>query len=208
MDFSTIKNIIFDLGDVIINIDPTKTYAAFAKLTDQPLDQTLVRFNELQVFQRYERGEFSDAEFIQFLRDELGLTQPDEVIIEAWNQILLDIPKERIETIQRLEGKYRLFLLSNTSNIHILETCNILRDATGVSRLHDLFEITFLSYEMKLSKPDYAIYNEVLRQADIKPEETLFLDDNADNIKAAKEIGIQTIHVLKPTSIVNYLANA
>ena len=67
VDFSRIKNIIFDLGDVIINIDPTKTYAAFARLTDQPLDQTLERFNELQVFQRYERGEFTDTEFIQFL---------------------------------------------------------------------------------------------------------------------------------------------
>lgn len=208
VDFSKIKNIIFDLGDVIINIDPTKTYAAFARLTDQPLDQTLERFNELQVFQRYERGEFTDTEFIQFLRDELALTQSDEVIIEAWNQILLDIPKERIEIIQSLKGKYRLFLLSNTSNIHILETCNILRETTGVKRLHDLFEITFLSYEMKLSKPDHAIYHEVLRQAEIEPHETLFLDDNADNIRAAGEVGIQTIHVIKPTSIVNYLADA
>jgi epoxide hydrolase-like predicted phosphatase len=129
----------------------------------------------------------------------------DEAIDTAWNSLLLDLPPERVELLRRLATRYRLFLLSNTSSIHITQVNKILEASTGVGQLEDLFETVFLSYEMGLMKPDIRIYQQVLDKAGLKAEETLFLDDNADNIRSAAQLGIETIHVQKPVTILEYL---
>ena len=118
---------------------------------------------------------------------------------------MLDLPPERVELLQKLAVNYRLFLLSNTSSIHITQVNKILEASTGVEKLEDLFETVFLSYEMGLMKPDPRIYQKVLEQAGLKAEETLFLDDNLANIEAASRLGIDTIHVQKPVTILEYL---
>ncbi|TAG69800.1 MAG: hypothetical protein EAZ26_06650 [Runella slithyformis] len=92
-------------------------------------------------------------------------------------------------------------------NLHIAEVNQIMNRTSGIEKLHDLFEITFLSYEMGLMKPDPAIYLRVLEEGGMLASETLFLDDNADNIKSAQSLGIQTIQVQKPTTILEYLAD-
>ncbi len=208
MDFKNIKNIIFDLGDVIINIDPSKTYQAFADLMGKSLEDTKAQFDDLQVFERYESGDFSNASFITFLKENLNLDSGDDKIIKAWNEILLDIPAHRVETIKRLEGKYRLFLLSNTSDLHIIETNRRLKAVSGIEKLDDLFEIAFYSYKLEIRKPDPEIYLRVMKQGNMKPEETLFLDDNSDNVRSASALGIHTIQVKKDSSITEYLKDA
>jgi len=203
----TIKNIIFDLGDVIINIDVPKASHSFATLSQKPLEevQKLIQHNE--VFKKFETGQLSAPDFRNYIRS--VFEQPnwtDAEIDTAWNSLLLDIPSQRIAKIQELAQKgYRLFLLSNTSSIHVEEVNRILHRTTGIPQLNDLFETLFLSYEMGVMKPHHAIYHGVLESAGIIAKESLFLDDNADNIRAANEVGIQTILVQKPTSIVDYL---
>jgi putative hydrolase of the HAD superfamily len=159
------------------------------------------------VFRKFETGHLSADEFRDYIRTIFRRSDwTDAMIDEAWNTLLLDIPRERIAKIQSLAQKgYRLFLLSNTSPIHVEATNEILRAATGVPRLNDLFEKLYLSYEMGLMKPDAAIYETLLADAGIVAQETLFLDDNAHNIASANTCGIQTIHVQKPTSMVTYL---
>lgn len=203
----TIKNIIFDLGDVIINIDVPLAARSFAELTNRSLEEVQELIHQNEVFKKFETGHLSAVDFRAYIRE--LLQQPewsDEAIDTAWNSLLLDIPAERIEKLQELAQKgYRLFLLSNTSSIHIEEVNKILHRTTGVKQLNDLFEKLFLSYDMGIMKPHPDIYHGVLTQAGLLAHETLFLDDNADNIRAAAEVGIHTIHVQKPTSILDYL---
>jgi epoxide hydrolase-like predicted phosphatase len=206
---TTIKNIIFDLGDVIINIDVPFAARSFAELSNRSLEEVQELIHQNEVFKKFETGHLSAADFRAYIRE--LLQQPewsDEAIDTAWNSLLLDIPAERIQKLQELAQKgYRLFLLSNTSSIHIDEVNKILHRTTGVKQLNDLFEKLFLSYDMGIMKPHPDIYHGVLAQAGLLAHETLFLDDNADNIRAAAEVGIHTIHVQKPTSIIDYLSD-
>lgn len=204
---TTIKNIIFDLGDVIINIDVPLATRSFAELSNKSLEDVQALIHQNEVFKKFETGHLSASDFRAYIRE--LLQQPewsDEVIDKAWNSLLLDIPPQRIEKIQELAQKgYRLFLLSNTSSIHIEEVNKILNRTTGIKQLDDLFEKLFFSYNMGIMKPHPDIYHGVLAEAGLLAHESLFLDDNADNIHAAAEVGIHTIHVQKPTSIIDYL---
>jgi glucose-1-phosphatase len=202
-----IKNIIFDLGDVILNIDVPRAAINFAKLSGKTPAEVATLFQEKQVFRQFETGLLTSEQFRNYLRELLQQpNMPDVVLDMAWNSLLLDAPIERIELLKDLAQRYRIFLLSNTSAIHIAEVNQILQRTAGVQKLNDLFEITFLSYEMGLMKPDPSIYRRVLEEGGMLAAETLFLDDNADNIKSAQSVGIEAIQVKKPTTILEYLA--
>lgn len=201
-----IRNIVFDLGDVILNIDVSIASKSFADLSGREQSEILSIFKESEVFRHFETGLMDEPTFRNYVREILNFPDlSDEAIDTAWNSLLLDLPPERVELLKTLAKKYRLFLLSNTSSIHITQVNKILKASTGVEKLEDLFEIVFLSYEMGLMKPDTRIYQEVLDRAGLKAEETLFLDDNADNIRSASQLGIETIHVQKPVTILEYL---
>lgn len=208
MNFSSIKNIIFDLGGVIINIDFQYTFEAFAKLGNTDVLKTLKKFEELQVFKKYEMGDLSDKELRDLLRKEFNNSVSDEEIDKAWNALLMDIPRSRIDLLQSLKNNYRTFLLSNTNNIHIQEVNSILHKSTGVKNLSDLFEKIYYSYEIKMSKPGVEIYQHVLKEQGLKAEETLFVDDNKDNIEGAKAAGLKVLHVRAPQTIIELFENA
>lgn len=202
-----IENIIFDLGDVFINIDPDLTYQAFATLAGLPKETLEKRFDELEVFDRYEKGMLNEAEFITFLIRELNLKVGYETIYQAWNEILLDIPLKRVKLLHKLKEKgYNLYFLSNTSEIHIKEVNAILYRTSGMKDLKDLVIKPYYSYELGMRKPDKRIYEYVLQDAQLTPQKTLFLDDNEDNIKAASTLGIHTILVEKKSDITVYLS--
>ena len=206
MKNSKIKNIIFDLGDVILNIDVPVASKSFAELSGREQAEILELFSQNALFRQFETGELDEAGFRNYVRKILDFSDlSDEAIDTAWNSLLLDLPPERVELLQKLAKNYRLFLLSNTSSIHITQVNKILEASTGVEKLEDLFETVFLSYEMGLMKPDPKIYQKVLEQAGLEAEETLFLDDNLANIEAASKLGIDTIHVRKPVTILEYL---
>ena len=195
MNFNTIKNIIFDLGNVIINIDFDLTYQAFAKITNKNLEEVYNSFDKLDLWDKYEKGQLSNQEFINTLREALEITVDDKEIIAAWNALLLDIPQKRIDRILALKKKYRIFILSNTSDLHILDVNRILKETRGIENLRHLVEKLYYSYEMGMRKPSDEIYLSVLKDSNLAAEETLFLDDNFDNVIGARKIGIHAIHV-------------
>ncbi len=201
-----IRNIIFDLGDVILNIDVPVASKSFAELSGREQSEILTIFKESEIFRQFETGLMDEPTFRNYVREILNFPDlSDEAIDTAWNSLLLDLPPERVELLKKLATRYRVFLLSNTSSIHITQVNKILKASTGIEKLDDLFETVFLSYEMGIMKPDTRIYQEVLDKAGIKADETIFLDDNADNIRSAAQLGIETIHVQKPVTILEYL---
>lgn len=201
------KAVIFDFGNVIINIEFQRIYQTFAKFTSKSPAYIEKKITEDQIFRRYESGQFTDEEFREVIRQTLGFPLSDHEVDTAWNAILLDIPSDRIDLIHNIRQKYPVYLLSNTNNIHITASNNYLKKAHGINNLDLLFDKLYLSYEMGLWKPDAEIYREVLRANRLQPNEVIFFDDNHHNIESAKAIGMQTILVEPPTSIVEYCKN-
>ncbi len=208
MNNSSTKNIIFDLGAVIINISVPKTVQAFALLLDRDHLWVEQQLRMASIFRRYETGEWNDEQFRDNVRQVLGVPFTDDQIDTAWNALLLDIPPARVELLQWLKPRFRTFVLSNTSAIHIREVNHILQRDTGVHSLDSLFEKVYLSYEMGKMKPSPEIYQQVLDESGLKAGETLFLDDNLDNVGAAQQLGIQTVHISESVTILDYFAHA
>lgn len=204
-------NIIFDLGDVIIPIDLRAPLRNFATLANQSEEAMEALWKKHGIWQQYETGLVDDEAFREAVRKlvQHKTDQPDkwadELIDTAWNTVLLDLPVERIDRIQALQGQHRLFLLSNTNAIHIREV-NRRLVSLGKPTLEALFERVFYSHEVKLMKPSPAIYQHVLTEANLVGKETVFLDDNRANIDAAAALGIRAVHVVAPKTIIDYLA--
>jgi FMN phosphatase YigB (HAD superfamily) len=207
LDKSTLKNLIFDLGDVIIPIDLSAPVRNFAMLANLPEDEVRAIWKQHDLFNQYETGLIDDEAFRGHVRRLLNNADwADEVIDTAWNTVLLDLPLERIERIKELKANYRLFLLSNTSPIHIRRVNEVLMNMKQPT-LEELFERVFYSYEVRLAKPSPEIYQHVLSEAGLVAQETAFFDDNAANIRTAAELGIQAVHVQPPMTILDYLKN-
>ena len=188
-----IKNIVFDLGGVLVDLDFKGAInglqlAGFANVKEQ-----LQAFDRDGIFQKFELGEMSADEFRTAIRENSTVELTDEEVDNLWNAMLLEIPREKLELILDLRGKYMVYLLSNTNSIHWDYVCKNAFNYRGF-RVKDYFEETFLSYEMHLAKPDKAIFEKVLQDANLLPEETLFIDDSEANCKAAEEVGIHAHH--------------
>lgn len=200
-----IKAVVFDFGNVIININLEHTFQAFAELTFKTSARVKSLFAEAEIFQKYESGFYSDDEFRDVIRQTLSYPLNDQEIDTAWNALLLDVPRERLEYLENLRFRYSIYLLSNTNAIHIERCLQYFRTAHNVQDFRKLFHYVFLSYEMGLWKPDYKIYQKVLDETGFKPGEILFLDDNQDNIDAAKDMGINCIKINPPESFIDIL---
>lgn len=203
MSLGTVKHIIFDFGAVIINIDILLAYKAFSQLSGRSLAEVEKLFEQDKAYWKYEVGELDDEGFRNLLRTTLKLNISDQELDNAWNLLLLDVPEERVNLIRRLSENYPVYLLSNTNPIHIRECREIFRRQHGIDNFRDLFQKTYMSYEIGKMKPDPEFYNYVLDDIGCRPEEVLFLDDNKKNIEGAAALGIQTRLITKEQGI-NY----
>ncbi|RNI28136.1 HAD family phosphatase [Rufibacter immobilis] len=208
MDFSSIKNIIFDLGGVIINIDYAKSTDALRAFTASETQVDFSQKAQSELFDLYERGDISDAEFREGLRKEYGINATDAQIDQAWNTMLLDIPAERIELLRALKKHYRLYLLSNTNAIHMVAFNKIVSDSYGIPSLDELFDKPYYSHLVRKRKPGAEVFEHILAENRLKAEETLFIDDSIQHIVGAQQVGLQTIHLAPPLTINQVLKEA
>ena len=188
-----IRNIVFDLGGVLVDLDFKAAINGLQKAGFANVKEQLQAFDREGIFQKFELGEMSADEFRSAIRENSTVSLTDEEVDALWNAMLLEVPREKLELILHLRGKYMVYLLSNTNSIHWDYVCKNAFNYRGF-RVNDYFEETFLSYEMHLAKPDKAIFEKVLEEANLLPEETLFIDDSEANCKAASELGIHTHH--------------
>ncbi len=189
-----IKNIIFDLGGVIINLDMNRTYLAFQQLAGKNEVPVFNYTVQHEIFKRFEVGDMDSPEFLRGLRVLIG-NATNEELITAWNAMLLDIPMERVELLKQLKEQYRTFLFSNTNQIHYEGFNQILLDAHGLPGLEPLFEKIYFSHTMRMRKPDVASFKRIIEENGLIPEETLFLDDTAGHLEGARAAGLKTILV-------------
>jgi len=196
------KNILFDLGGVILDINVQATLKHFyelglpAELMQYPHSMTT------DLFFKYETGKLDTDQFRDEIRLRTGVEMSDQAFDEAWNAMLVRIPEERTALLKVLSTRYNLYMLSNTSSLHVKVFEKMYLDAAGES-MHKIFKKIYYSHEIGCHKPDREAWEYVIRDAAIKPEETLFLDDNIHNIKAAQELGFQAIHIHERTQLMN-----
>ena len=188
-----IKNIVFDLGGVLVDLDFKSAINGLQKAGFANVKEQLQAFDREGIFQKFELGEMTAEEFRSAIRENSTVTLTDEEVDALWNLMLLEIPREKLELILDLRGKYMVYLLSNTNSIHWDYVCKNAFNYRGF-RVSDYFEKTFLSFEMHLAKPDKAIFEKMLEDANLLAEETFFIDDSEANCKAAAEVGIHAHH--------------
>ncbi len=196
------KNILFDLGGVILDINVQATLKQFYEL-GFPAD--LMQFPHsmtTDLFFKYETGKLDSEAFRNEIRKKTGVEMSDQTFDEAWNAMLIQIPRERTDLLKLLSMRYDLYMLSNTSELHVKVFEKMYLDTAGVS-MHEVFKKIYYSHEIGWHKPDHEAWEHVIKDAEIRPEETLFLDDNIHNIKASQELGFQAIHIHERTNLMN-----
>ncbi len=178
-----INTIIFDFGDVFINLRKEHSIEEFKKLGLDGPNEDLLEHNDL-----FEKGKINELQFINSFSKYIPDASVEEVT-KAWNSVIGDFPLERLEFLQMLSTKYRLFLLTNTDAIHI----DRFEHKVGMSFYTDFyrcFEKVYYSYEMGMRKPEPEIFQTIIRKHDLSPKRTLFVDDKKDNTDIAASLGL------------------
>lgn len=193
-----IKTIIFDFGDVFLDLDKPATARELKKFEISHFSEEMLQQNR-----HYEKGLLTSEEFISgYCESFPKLTS--EAFTNSWNAILIDFPEHRLEFLKKLkqEKSYRLILLSNTNHIHIDW---VKQNISFFEEFKNCFDAFYLSQELNLRKPEPEIYRYVLEKHDLKPEETLFIDDTSENTEAAEKLGIHTWNIDPATEDVTNL---
>jgi putative hydrolase of the HAD superfamily len=197
-----IKNIIFDYGNVIFNIDFTKVAQAWKQLGINNATEFYSHRQQDPVFNLLERGEISTADFRNKIRELSGKPDlTDEQIDGAWNTIFVDIPQGNHELLKQVKEKYRTFLLSNINAIHYDYVHNYLQKEFGMTGNDELFEKVYYSHLVGKRKPDAEIFEQVLHENNLNPAETLFIDDSPQHLETAQKLDMQTYLMTAPDTI-------
>lgn len=178
-----IDTIIFDFGDIFINLDKPKVTHELKKIGITEWNDELIELN-----QQYEIGAINENEFLTGFQKQMEHIDT-ETIKKAWNSILSDFPLYRLDFLEQLSSKYKLFLLSNTDYTHIEEVKRKV-EAEFHNRFINCFEKVYYSFEIGMRKPDESIYNYVINTHKLNPKNTLFVDDKKENTDAAQKTGL------------------
>jgi putative hydrolase of the HAD superfamily len=198
------KNIIFDLGGVLLDIDYQQTINAFEKLGLQHFEAMFSQFKADALFEKLETGHVSETDFYEAIKERTTLALTNEEIDHAWNALILNFRTESLQLLEHLSANYKLYLLSNTNSIHLKYFKKLFTEETGKPLLDEYFIKAWYSNEVGLRKPGAQIFEYVLRDENLEAQETLFIDDTWINIEAAQKLGFKTHHLL-PTERIELL---
>ncbi|MDP4290533.1 MAG: HAD family phosphatase [Bacteroidota bacterium] len=188
-----IKNLIFDFGGVIINIDPRQAGRTLKEMGVKDMEQLHQKILAKGLYLDLEKGLITPSAFRKGIKELADIPLTDTQIDRAWNSIIVDLPKPRFDLIRQLKQNYNVYLLSNTNEIHYQYFNRFAIENLGVNSLEDFFTQCFFSHRMKLRKPDQEIFLKMLEIAKINPSESLYIDDIPENVQAARQVGLHGI---------------
>ena len=192
--FSNISTLIFDFGGVLIDLDMNQSILNFKKLGVENVENYLSNFGQSGFFMQLEKGKISAEEFRSEIRKMTTNSITDKEIDDAWNAFLVRIPSEKLDIVYQLRKKFRVIMLSNTNAIHFpyAERTFFSYKNRGID---EYFDKCYRSYDMKMAKPDAEIFEAILSQEQVAPNQCLLLDDGPKNIEQAQKLGFQTYFV-------------
>ncbi|AFM03974.1 haloacid dehalogenase superfamily protein, subfamily IA, variant 3 with third motif having DD or ED [Bernardetia litoralis DSM 6794] len=187
--------IIFDLGGVIINLNYKKTEQEFEALFGNDFSEMYSKQSQTDIFNKLETGDISEKQFVEAMQKSSSKEISHQEIITAWNAMLLDIPKERIELLEQIGKEKRIFLLSNTNEIHKKAFDKIILEAHQMKGLEPLFEKAYFSHLVGMRKPNREIFDFVIQENNLNPQKALFIDDSPQHIEGALKTGLNAYHL-------------
>lgn len=201
-----IRNIIFDLGGVLLNIAPKNTIEAFGKLGMEQLVGDKGLSYDHDIFYLMEQGKITPEEFRNGVRKLLAKEVSDDEIDAAWTAMLLDFPAIRVELVKNLRKDFKIYLFSNTNAIHVAKYHSNFRKQHGFE-VSTLFDKDFYSNEIGYRKPSAESYQEIIRLSGINPEESLFIDDSLQNVESAMASGLKGFWLEPGKTVENLFKN-
>lgn len=193
-----IKNIIFDFGGVLIDLDVNKTYDAMSEVLDMPINAEVLTAHQ-DVLENYECGLVSTETFLWRFQYISKLVPPAPALIRAWNAMIIGWQQEKLDFLEDIGKKYNTYLLSNTNELHLQKVHKDLKNQHHITDFESrFFKKAYYSHRVKMRKPDKSIFELVLSDAGINASETVFIDDLPSNIKTASSLGLHSI--LHPTN--------
>lgn len=190
----SVKNIIFDFGNVLFDLDLPALERNLKLYFGENFASAKEKLLRERILELYEVGGLSTGEFVDAIRFAAGQPLEKEQVIAAWNSIFLQMPRERFGMLLRLREQYHVFLLSNINELHAAWIDDYMMREHGIGDFQGrYFDGVYYSHLIRLRKPDREIYEYVLADAELVPEETVFFDDLEANIEAAKTVGIRGI---------------
>jgi glucose-1-phosphatase len=189
-----IKNIIFDFGNVLFDLDLDRTAQEMRQLLGDRFEAAHRQLLQHRVFELYETGGLSTTEFTDALRHGSQPPLSEAQVIQAWNAIFIGMPRARFEMLERLRTRYKVFLLSNINPLHADWIDAYMMREHGIPDFQQqYFDGVYYSHLIRLRKPDLEIYEYVLADAELQAGESVFFDDLPTNIAAANACGIRGV---------------
>ena len=196
--------LIFDLGNVIIDIDYNRTFQLIKSMVPETMFTKVELFYHTDFHKNYEKGLIDSPTFRDEVRNYFEQSWTDSEVDQLWNSLLGKIPAYRIELVQKLKKNYQVGVLSNTNEIHIQGVNELLKTEYGMDNFDSVFDRVFYSHEMGLAKPSEEIYRKMVSELGTTPEKVLFFDDLKANVDGAKAVGINAVQVTGPHVLVEF----
>lgn len=204
---NTVKNIIFDFGGVLIDIDFQLSIDAYIKLGSPDFEKNYCKATQSSLFDDLDTGRITPEEFLAQLKKMFPPSVTDQQLIDAWNAIIIGTPEHHIRLLEQLAKNYRIFLLSNTNLIHYYEYTDEIRRKYGYNGIEPLFEKAFLSFNIGMRKPNPDIFEFAISDSGVIPGETVFIDDSLHNIGPARNAGLRPIHLAEGMDVTDLFEN-
>ncbi|MFN5332067.1 MAG: HAD family hydrolase [Bacteroidota bacterium] len=199
--------IVFDLGNVLIDIDYAKAMSTMKSVIPIHLHPIVDQCYSAEFHKAYERGELDSSTFRNEFRNYFEQYWSDDEVDALWNSLLGSLPAYRLDLIRQLKTHFQVAILSNTNEIHIHAVEDMLAKEYGMDNFASLFDWVFYSHQVGLAKPDQAIYQHLVDTVGVDPSQILFFDDLAANIEGAAALGIQSIRVEGPHTLLDFFAD-
>jgi HAD superfamily hydrolase (TIGR01509 family) len=201
LNLSRVHTVIFDLGGVLLNLDPDRTRRAMVDLGIGHFEQLFTVHKATELFNRLETGGVEPRLFVDTLIREADRPVTAIQVVDAWNAMLLDYRQDSLRFIEQLKQKRHVLLFSNTNAIHYEAFQLSLRETTPWRRMEDLFHTAYFSHILGRRKPEPTAYEAIVEEQELDPAATLFIDDNLQNVLGARTAGLMAYHLLPGESV-------
>lgn len=193
-----IRNLLLDFGGVLFEVDYSAPVRTFKEIGFPDFETQFSKLKQSRLIDDFEKGLITVEEFHQKICQAAGRALPGSEIDRAWNSILIGLPHKAVDLLKELRKQYRLLLLSNTNQLHEQKFRAMIREMHGSDLVEELFDRVYLSHHLHLRKPDRSIFDFVIRDAGILPDETLFIDDSPQHVEGALQTGLRSVWLEHP----------
>ncbi|MBR1770091.1 MAG: HAD family phosphatase [Bacteroidales bacterium] len=188
-----VRNLILDMGGVILEVDYRQIFKSFTEFGCNDMQSFFTQQTQIPLVDDFEKGLITPAQFRKEIRNIIKKDLSDKDIDTIWNSMVLKVRKDDVELLKILKSKYeRLYLFSNTNEIHLEYVKEMFYKALGYDVFSSLFDKVYFSNEIKRRKPDSESFEYVINNANVNKEETMFIDDTEQNILGAEKVGLKT----------------